>query len=247
MTLNLGFLGAAERVLAEGGKPLHYREITRRALASGFVETSGKTPEATMNAQIATQLKRQGDDSTFVRLRPGIFGLRRWLEEGRLEPSAIKKGGRPLVAHYPVYARVRDVLPVWNSAPRGAITGMQSAIWEHRGTPQNQADWSDPDQWIDERLTGEAREWARRTWEASGKRVSPRYVTGHWLIVSNFGLLAPDASDCLTLSERGRDFLEHSTGDVVREIDEDQGLLHILQLVAESGTTTQAERLSSNS
>ncbi len=76
-TKNLGFLGAAQRVLADSGEPLHYGEVTRRALAGGWLETSGKTPDATMNAQIATQLKRLGEESTFVRIRPGVFGLRR--------------------------------------------------------------------------------------------------------------------------------------------------------------------------
>ncbi len=238
---NLGFLGAAERVLADAGEALHYGEITRRALAGGWLVTAGKTPDATMNAQIATQLKQQGEASTFVRTRPGVFALRRWLEEGRLDSAAIKRGGRPLVPHYALYARVRDVLPVWDGAPRGAITGMRSAISKHRGTPQSQTDWSDPDEWIDERLAGEAREWARRTWEGTEKRVSPRYVTGHWLLVSNFRLLEPTASGHLMLTERGRDFLEHSTGDVVREIDEDQGLLRILQLVAEAGAASPAD------
>ncbi|MCP5114970.1 MAG: restriction endonuclease, partial [bacterium] len=53
-TKNLGFLGAAQRVLAEGGEPLHYGDITSRALANGWLETAGKTPEATLNARIAS-------------------------------------------------------------------------------------------------------------------------------------------------------------------------------------------------
>ena len=37
---NLGFLGAAERVLAESGEPLHYGDLTQPALASGWLETT---------------------------------------------------------------------------------------------------------------------------------------------------------------------------------------------------------------
>jgi restriction system protein len=37
---------------------------------------------------------------------------------------------------------------------------MANAIWEQRGTPQNPVDWSDPDAWISERLTGEDAEMA---------------------------------------------------------------------------------------
>ncbi len=106
-TKNLGCLGAAERALAESGEPLHYGEITRRALSGGWLETSGKTPDATMDAQIATQLKRQGADSTFVRLRPGVFGLRRWLAEGKIDPTAIKKGGVWRHVNSPVASRQR--------------------------------------------------------------------------------------------------------------------------------------------
>ena len=199
-TKNLGFLGAAERVLVDAGEPLHYGEITRRALANEWVVTTGKTPDATLNAQVASNIKRQGDHSIFVRTQPGVFGLRRWLDEGQLDAASFPQAGRPLVPHYPLYARVRDVLPVWDGAPRGAITGMRAAIWEHGGTPQSQVDWSDPDQWIEDRLDGEAREWARRTWQGTEKRVNPRYITGHWLLVSNFRLLEPDASDRLGLS-----------------------------------------------
>jgi hypothetical protein len=31
------------------GKPLHYRDITQKALAQGLIQTDGKTPEATLN------------------------------------------------------------------------------------------------------------------------------------------------------------------------------------------------------
>ncbi|MDP8924320.1 MAG: HTH domain-containing protein, partial [Chloroflexota bacterium] len=72
------FLGAARQVLEEAGEPLHPRVITERALAAGLVRTSGKTPEATMAAQIYTSIQRQGELSRFVRVGRGLFGLRSW-------------------------------------------------------------------------------------------------------------------------------------------------------------------------
>lgn len=54
------FLDAAEKVLDQFGNrnSMHYRDITDKALNQGWLNTSGKTPEATMNAQLVTDLKR---------------------------------------------------------------------------------------------------------------------------------------------------------------------------------------------
>jgi hypothetical protein len=37
--------------LKQAGKPLHYVEITDKAIAVDFLETSGKTPHASMGAK----------------------------------------------------------------------------------------------------------------------------------------------------------------------------------------------------
>lgn len=44
------FLQAAEQVLRTAKRPLTAREITEVALRKGLLETSGKTPEASMSA-----------------------------------------------------------------------------------------------------------------------------------------------------------------------------------------------------
>ena len=46
------YKNAAYKVLSESDEPLHYREITEKALEKGILETVGATPEASMNAQI---------------------------------------------------------------------------------------------------------------------------------------------------------------------------------------------------
>jgi len=83
----VSFLDAAERVLERfGGKqPMHYREITRKALEIGLLTTEGKTPEATLYAQIITDVERRekrGERSRFVRHGKGIVGLTRWNVQG---------------------------------------------------------------------------------------------------------------------------------------------------------------------
>ena len=36
------------QILIQSGKPLHYKEITERALEAGLLDTVGQTPPATM-------------------------------------------------------------------------------------------------------------------------------------------------------------------------------------------------------
>ena len=71
-------IDAAAKVLAEAGKPLSYREITRAVLEAGLWQTQGKTPEATVHAQLAVDIADQGTVSRFQRTGPGVFALRMW-------------------------------------------------------------------------------------------------------------------------------------------------------------------------
>src|SRR3954462_12201189 len=50
----LSFTDAAEDVLKRHGtaQPMHYRDITKKVLGEDLVKTSGKTPEATLYAQV---------------------------------------------------------------------------------------------------------------------------------------------------------------------------------------------------
>jgi len=72
----LSVLEAARRVLEEAGMPLPVRDLTASMLAKGYWETQGLTPEATVAARLAMDLKTRGDASPFVRPAPGRYGLR---------------------------------------------------------------------------------------------------------------------------------------------------------------------------
>lgn len=69
------FKGIAYEILRKTRKPLHYNDITRMALESGLLESQGVTPELTMNAQLASDIKLKGKGSDFVRTSPGVFAL----------------------------------------------------------------------------------------------------------------------------------------------------------------------------
>lgn len=66
---------AAIKVLEEAGVPLHYKDITQIALDKEYLTTDGKTPEASMNAQLITEVNSLGKDSTFIKTGPGTFSL----------------------------------------------------------------------------------------------------------------------------------------------------------------------------
>ena len=71
-------LAAAESLLTEMGKPLNYVDITKLIIKKGLWITEGRTPEATINAQLAVDIKKHGCESRFQRTAPGIFALRSW-------------------------------------------------------------------------------------------------------------------------------------------------------------------------
>lgn len=68
---------ATDVVLLQEGKPLHYREITRKAIENGLVRVKkGKRkpdPDATMKTIRSYLCAAEGDK--FVRVAPGIFDL----------------------------------------------------------------------------------------------------------------------------------------------------------------------------
>ncbi|MBM9538844.1 HTH domain-containing protein [Desulfobulbus alkaliphilus] len=81
------FTECAQKVLEMfgGKKPMHYKEVTAKAIEKGWLITGGKTPDATMYAQVITEIKRQqkrGERPRFVQHGRGYIGLSQWLGRG---------------------------------------------------------------------------------------------------------------------------------------------------------------------
>ena len=81
------FVDCAEKVLAGQGKhmPMHYNEITKIALENGWLMTEGKTPAATMYAQIIQEIQRfrkRGEVPRFVKCGQGRVALSAWDKAG---------------------------------------------------------------------------------------------------------------------------------------------------------------------
>ena len=245
---------AALELLQEIG-PTHYQELTNQILDRGLASSSSKTPAASLNAIIAVDIKRNGSRSEFIRVRPGVFGLRALHaagvppeKQGVSGPASDAEPDDETVANldeterrvrtplFPAYGEVRHLLRVWPGNLRKQITGFHATLAELRGTPQKTEDWTDPDSWISERLSGEDRELAEAIWTRSNKTVNPRHTYGHWLLSQKYGLIEEDAGS-LALTDRGREFLEHEGGETEAFLDEQEGLVKLLALVADNGPT----------
>ena len=109
---SMSFLDAAEMVLEDYAdrQPMHYRDITRKALDFDLIRTGGLTPEATMYAAILTEIQRQnkrGELPRFEKFGKGYVGLTRWHEQGL--PYQIEVHNREVREH--LMHRIRTMDP----------------------------------------------------------------------------------------------------------------------------------------
>jgi len=74
----MNVLDAVEAALQQLGTPQNYREITVEVLKQGLWQAAGKTPDATVNARLAVDIKDNGSKSRFQRTDKGVFALRGW-------------------------------------------------------------------------------------------------------------------------------------------------------------------------
>ena len=162
---------------------------------------------------------------------------------GSTASSPNKDGRRIRNAWFPRYPEVRHLLRIWPGRSAGQVTGLQRQFVELRGTPQNQADWKDPDSWIDQRLKGTNRELAETVWHESQKTVNPRWTDGSWKLCRQHDLLVVGANGLLALTDRGKDFLEVEGGNAESFVDRQEGVLHILALVSDIGPASPKELL----
>lgn len=69
---------AAYRIIKAAGKPMHVKEIIEVALAKKMIKTSGKTPHATLEAELLLENKRKAKRDIkprFVKVGPSTWAL----------------------------------------------------------------------------------------------------------------------------------------------------------------------------
>ncbi len=143
---------------------------------------------------------------------------------------------------FPPYSFVGQLITILDGVAKARVTDMMSAIWDQTGTPQNPNDWSDPDAWITERLTGESSILARRIWVNSSRTVNPRYIQGVINFASTYSLLIADSEGVYRLSLRGKGFLDKEP-DILRELDDAEGILQLLLILAPKTRAKRGELL----
>jgi hypothetical protein len=125
---------AIKRVLAESTIPLHYTEISELILSRGYYKTDGATPAASVNAQMASSIKHDGDSSPFMRVSKGVFTLKNPQIEVHALISKQEKTNIPtesdmeatdsIIQSFGMYWQ-RDLI-VWRNDPK--IYGKQQAL-----------------------------------------------------------------------------------------------------------------------
>ena len=150
---------------------------------------------------------------------------------------------RVRVPNYPIYKEVRPLIKIWRNRSPTQITGLQNSISRITGTPQNPADWKDPVDWIQKRLTGDDQKLANVIWINSNGVVNPRYIVGHWQLVNTYNLMEVDENELLQITESGRDFLDNQFGKVEMELDEQEGIVKILAMLSKNSPSRPGELL----
>ncbi|MCA1909753.1 MAG: restriction endonuclease [Magnetospirillum sp.] len=139
------------------------------------------------------------------------------------------------------YAELRCALRAMEAMPVKLVKDLLSAIHAQTGTPQNPVDWSDPDRWIPERLSGDVQNFARKIWEQGGKVLNPRHLYGSYLLINRVGLLEK-VNGIYRMTPRGKAFLVNDEG-VVRQLDEVEGIPKLLSLIAERSPCKRGDLL----
>ncbi len=149
---------------------------------------------------------------------------------------------RSLTPYLPDNTSVRHFISIMAGVPESLFHGMYAELLAQRGNPQETVEWSDPDQWIPQRLTGDQQTLALRLWRESKRTVNPRYARGAWTLATRHNLIATEKG-ILRLTPRGRQFITDPMGQVAAEIDGLEGTLTVLRLVAERGPGWRGEFL----
>jgi restriction system protein len=133
-----------------------------------------------------------------------------------------------VVCDFVTYAHSQDLLLLFDDASKALVDSLTKSINRQRGTPQQRTDWSDPEDWIPERLEGQEADLATRLWRGSQGRVNPRYIS---LALLDKYELWRVTNGKYQVTDQGQRFLANDK-DLLREIDEQELLFETLNLLA---------------
>lgn len=145
---------------------------------------------------------------------------------------------------FPTYAQVKAMMKAVSGYSLKSVRSMITAILEQTGTPQNPVDWSEPDLWINERLSGVDAEIALRIWQTDDHILNPRHSYGCYLFLNYtlFDLMASTVDDIWAPTARGERFLQDDA-ETLRWLDDQEGLIQLLELLAGREMSRRADLL----
>lgn len=142
---------------------------------------------------------------------------------------------------FPLYSDLKACMRAWNGESVQLVLDLHSRLMELTGTPQAPVDWTEPDAWIPERLSGNHASLAKKLWEGSGRRTNPRHVYGAYLLINSANLLAQE-NGVYRRTKRSEAFLADDP-ELIQELDRSEGLPRILALLAEKASARRGELL----
>lgn len=136
-------------------------------------------------------------------------------------------------ADFPTYSGTRTFLTVIDGLNSDVFQSMWAHIWGQRGSPQENMDWTNPEKWIPERLSGHEQEIALHLWRKSNGVVNPRHMHGYWNLANRDGFFLIDLDKCFQITPIGQDFILNEESELISRIDQRDGILNLLLIISE--------------
>lgn len=146
------------------------------------------------------------------------------------------------VRWFPFHSTVEDILPLLEGVPKRVVGAFLRDIWQRTGTYSSRVDWSEPDKWIPEKLSGDSETFAWEVWKGTKGRVNPRHIYGSYLFINHYELVWTDSKGSYHISDTGTQFLNDEL-QALGEMDRREGLLFLLNLVALRGRSKYGDLL----
>jgi restriction system protein len=89
----------------------------------------------------------------------------------------------------PTYAEVGSAVRVLDGEPVKRVRNLMNTIFDQAESAPPALDWSDPERWIEERLTGDLRILARKVWQGSDKVINPHHLYAPIAFINRLRLL----------------------------------------------------------
>ena len=116
----------------------------------------------------------------------------------------------------PTYAEIGNAVRVLDGEPVRRVRELMNAMFDQAAAVPPCADWSKPERWIDERLTGELKKLAHKVWVGSDKTINPRHLYAQVGFINRLRLL-DTVQGIYRMGERGRRFLAGDE-EILREL-----------------------------